>query len=214
MEPAISTKHTLKLSSVLDMLFHFVAFFSLCAKLLGLEIDSEVSFTYHVEKLCKKLSRLDWIGVLNEKIRSCLPTKQRLLYYNTMIRSVLHHVSSIWTSCDKENLSRVFKLQKRAARVISDTNNQASSVKLFNSLQWLPFYEKVKIAKCCVAYKRIKGEVPLYIEDFLRLNSRQHRRVTRCSNIILFAQNLIGRRKEEVINFIINDSYFYSVTVF
>ena len=147
MEPAISTKHTLKLSSVLDMLFHFVAFFSLCAKLLGLEIDSELSFTYHVEKLCKKLSRLDWIGVLNEKIRSCLPTKQRLLYYNTMIRSVLHYVSLIWTSCDKENLSRVFKLQKRAARVISHANNQASSVKLFNSLQWLPFYEKVKIAK-------------------------------------------------------------------
>ena len=30
---------------MLDMLFHFVAFFSLCAKLLGLEIDSELSFT-------------------------------------------------------------------------------------------------------------------------------------------------------------------------
>ena len=109
------------------------------AKLLGLEIDSELSFTSHVEKLCKKLSQR--IGVL-KKIRSCLPTKQRLLYYNTMIRSVLHYVSSIWTSCDKENLSRVFKLQKRAARVISDANNQASSVKLFNSLQWLPFYEE------------------------------------------------------------------------
>ena len=129
MESAISTKHTLKLSSVLDMLFHFVAFFSLCAKLLGLEIDSELSFTYHVEKLCKKLSQR--IGVL-KKIRSCLPTRQRLLYYNTMIRSVLHYVSSIWTSCDKESLSCVFKLQKRAARVISDANNQASSVKLFS----------------------------------------------------------------------------------
>ena len=39
-------------------------------------------------------------------------------------------------------------------RVISDANNQASSVKLFNSLQWLPFYEEVKVAKCCVAYKQ------------------------------------------------------------
>ena len=48
------------------------------AKLLGLEIDSELSFTSHVEKLCKKLSQR--IGVL-KKIRSCLPTKQRLLYY-------------------------------------------------------------------------------------------------------------------------------------
>ena len=39
------------------------------AKLLGLEIDSELSFTSHVEKLCKKLSQR--IGVL-KKIRSCL----------------------------------------------------------------------------------------------------------------------------------------------
>ena len=88
--------------------------------------------------------------------------RHRLLFCNSMIRSVLHYVSSIWTSCDKENLGRVLKLQKRAARVISDADNQASSVKLFNRLQWLPFYEESKIAKCCVAYKRIKGEVPLY----------------------------------------------------
>ena len=126
-------------------------------KLLGLEIDSELSFTSYVEKLCKKLSQR--IGVL-KKIRSCLPTKQRLLYYNTMIRSVLHYVSSIWTSCDKENLSCVLKLQKRAARVISDANNEPSSVKLFNSLQWLPLSEEKKIAKYCVAHKRIKGEGP------------------------------------------------------
>ena len=36
-----------------------------------------------------------------------------------MIRSVLHYVSPTWTSCDKENLGHVFKLQKRAARAIS-----------------------------------------------------------------------------------------------
>ena len=40
------------------------------AKLLGLEIDSELSFTSHVEKLCKKLSQR--IGVL-KKIRSAYP---------------------------------------------------------------------------------------------------------------------------------------------
>ena len=39
---------------------------------------------------------------------------------------------SVQSSCDKESLNCVFKLQKRAARVISDANNQASSVKLFS----------------------------------------------------------------------------------
>ena len=29
--------------------------------------------------------------------------------YNSMIRSVLHYVSSIWTSCDKEDLGRFLK---------------------------------------------------------------------------------------------------------
>ena len=96
-----------------------------------------------------------------------------------MIRSVLHYVNSIWTSCDKENLGCVLKLQKQAARVISDADNQASSVKLFNRLQWLPFYEKSKIAKCCVPDK---GEVPLYTEGSLMLNSQQHNRATRYSN--------------------------------
>ena len=149
-------------------------------KLLGLEIDSELSFNSHVEKLRTKLSQR--IGIL-KKIRSCLPMKpQRLLFYNTMIRSVLHYVSSIWTSCDKENLVRVLKLQKRAARVISDADNQASSVTLFNRLQWLPFYEESKIAKCCVAYNHIQGEVPLYTEGSLILNSQQHNRATRYSN--------------------------------
>ena len=81
-------------------------------KLLGLEIDSELSFTSHLKKLCKKLSQR--IDVL-KKIRSCLPMKQRLLYYNTMIRSVLHYVSSIWTSCDKESLSLAFKLPKKSS---------------------------------------------------------------------------------------------------
>ena len=61
--------------------------------------------------------------------------RQRLLFYNSIFRSVLHYVSSIWTSCDKENLGHVLKLQKQAARVISDADNQASSIKLFNRLQ-------------------------------------------------------------------------------
>ena len=61
--------------------------------------------------------------------------RQRLLFYNTMIRSVLHYVSTMWISCDKQNLGRVSELRKTAARVISDADNQVSSVKLFNRLQ-------------------------------------------------------------------------------
>ena len=44
----------------------------------------------------------------------------------------------------------------------------------------------MNIAKCCVACKLIKGEVPLYIEDSLKLNNQQHSRATQYSNINFF----------------------------
>ena len=51
---------------------------------------------------------------------------------------------------------------------------------------------------CCVAYKRIKGEIPLYIEDSLRLNSKQHSRVTTIGDKIvatLYLNRVISEKK-------------------
>ena len=84
-----------------------------------------VSANWHKKK--KKIIEKDTMLPAHER--------QRLLFYNTMIRSVLHYVSTTWTRCDKQNLGCVLKLRKAAARVISDADNQVSSVKLFNRLQ-------------------------------------------------------------------------------
>lgn len=149
------------------------------AKLLGLEIDHEVSFLLHVDNICKKLSQR--IGILR-KIRKSLPLKQRLTYYNSVIKPIIDYVNVIWTTCDKESLGRVLKLQKRAARVILNADLLAPSVTLFNRLKWLPFYEDAKITRCSIAYKRLRGDLPSYLTDSLRLNSNLHRRNTRYSN--------------------------------
>ena len=63
------------------------------ATLLGLEIDSKLSFTEHVEKVCKKLASR--IAVLI-KIRGFLPLSQRLQYYNAVIRPVMSFSNVIW----------------------------------------------------------------------------------------------------------------------
>ena len=108
-----------------------------CAKLLGLEIFHELTFIPHMEKLCKKLSQ--WIGIL-KRIKCCLPLKHQLIFYNTMIRPVIDYVNVVWKRCDNHYLNHVLKLQKRAARVILDADCQASSVKLFNKRNWIPFF--------------------------------------------------------------------------
>ena len=126
---------------------------------MGLEIDQELTFILHIDKLCKKLSQR--IGIL-KNIRYRLPLKYRLLFYNAMIRPVMAYVN-VWSSCDKRCLNRVLKLQKRAARIILDADSQASSVKLFNKLKWIPFHEQAKIAKYCIICKRSQGHVPTHL---------------------------------------------------
>ena len=142
-----------------------------CAKLLGLEIDQELTFIPHIDKLCKKLSQR--IGIL-KKIRHCLPLRYCLFFYNAMIRPLMTYVIVVWPSCDKHCLNRVFRLQKRAARIILDADSQASSVKLFYKPKWIPFYEQVKIAKCCIIYKRLQGHVPAYRKTLLKLPCETH----------------------------------------
>ena len=81
-------------------------------KLLGVTLDDELSFDVHVDNLCKKLSQR--IAVLS-KIKRCLPHRERILYYNAMIKSMILYASAVWTTTSKENLNKVLKLQKRAA---------------------------------------------------------------------------------------------------
>ena len=102
-------------------------------KLLGLEIDEELSFSEHITTVCKKVSQR--IGLL-KKIMNYLPPKQRLLYYNALIRPVINYASAV----------------SSGLIVILWTNR----------LKWLPFYKDALISKCIIAYKRLQGDVPVY----------------------------------------------------
>ena len=92
-------------------------------KLLGLEIDEELSFSEHITTVCKTVSQR--IGLL-KKIMNYLPLKQRLLYYNALIRPVINYASVLRTKCPPE---------------CRPPPPLAPSVPLFNRLKWLPFYK-------------------------------------------------------------------------
>jgi len=98
---------------------------------------------------------------------------------------VLLYGSSIWSSGNKNNEERLFKLQKRAARVIMDAEKTASTVLLFNSLNWVPFYTDAYINKCALVFTRLKGSAPEYIKDLLPRNCDLHDRNTRFAKLNL-----------------------------
>ena len=85
---------------------------------------------------------------------------------------------TVWTSCNKEALERVLRMQKRAARIILPAQRTSRTVILLNKLNWIPFFREAYINRCALAYKRINGTLPQYMNTSLKKNSDVHSRNT------------------------------------
>ena len=70
------------------------------------------------------------------------------------------------------DLNKVFRLQKRAARVILNADTRAYIVDLFRELIILIGYlfHKAKINQCALVYKRLNGVCPDYMLELLKRN--------------------------------------------
>ena len=106
------------------------------AKLLGMEVDDDLSFDHHVNNISKKISKN--IGIL-KNINSYLPIPKRILYYNAMIKPLFMYCNVVWSICSNDIL-KLFKLQKRPARIILNAEPRHPSIDAFSKLNWLPFY--------------------------------------------------------------------------
>ena len=88
--------------------------------------------------------------------------------------------TTVWTSCNKEVLERVLRMQKRAARIILEAQRTSRTVTLFNNLSWIPFYNEAYIKRCELAFKRINGsQLPDYLSVSLRKKTPMFTQETR-----------------------------------
>ena len=62
-----------------------------------------------------------------------------------MIKQTMMFGSSVWVFTSADNLNKVFRLHKRAARVILNADTRANSVDLFRELNWLSFFMKLRL---------------------------------------------------------------------
>ena len=76
--------------------------------------------------------------------------------------------SSVWVSTSVDNLNKVFRLQKRAARVILNADTRANSVDLFRELNWLSFLHEAMINQYALVDKRLNGVCPDYMLELLK----------------------------------------------
>ena len=112
-----------------------------------------------------------------------LKKRHKLTFYLTAIRPVMLYLSPIWSSRSKELPERVLRMQKRAARIILDAERTTRTLTMFNELNRILFFIEAYINRCSIAFWRLEGTTPDFINSILKTNSEIHNRSTRFANL-------------------------------
>ena len=91
-------------------------------KLLGINIDSSLSWHSQIDKALKKCNTLLF---LLGRIKQYLSIPIRKLFYNAYILHHLDYCCTIWGNTTADSINAVVKFQKRAARLILDRDFDA-----------------------------------------------------------------------------------------
>ena len=145
-------------------------------KHLGITIDKNLTWEQQIDLVCRNVSRKLTLMKLLSKYVNQNSLKQ---YFNSYVLPVFDFGCVVWGHTTNANLTRLVKLQKRAARMILKADFMTPSEQLFKELNWLPFPKRVQYHTCLMVYKSITGQAPEYISSMLTYVSEHHERQTR-----------------------------------
>ena len=131
-------------------------------RLLGVTLDSTLSWITQVDKTIKKCNSLLF---LLGRIKYFLNIPSRQLFFNAYILPHIDYCCTIWGNCNTDLQNRLLKFQKRAARLILDQDMTTSSQVLFQQLGWLRFDERVEYRKAILMYKSLNNLAPAYLTN-------------------------------------------------
>ena len=132
-----------------------------CDKILGIQVDENLTWNSHFNFLSKKLSSYMW---LLSKIRTYLSTEHRLLFYNAYIKPHLDYCSLIWSNTSNLNINKVNKLQRRSCKLILGIEYNGL-IEAFKRLNILSFDQSIFLSKAKMMYKIHNNIAPSYLND-------------------------------------------------
>jgi len=109
-------------------------------KLLGVQIDSALSWDEHVNKLLKKLN----FGLLLlSKLRSFLTQDQLCMVYQAFVQSHINYGILVWGLTSQSNLQKIKIVQNKALRIIASLHPLTNVDQLYNDLNIMHVYAMV-----------------------------------------------------------------------
>ena len=142
---------------------------------LGLTINEHLTWKSHAAKVANKISRT--LGVMN-RLKRYLPLSALKTMYDSLILSQLQFGITCWGF----EWNRIFKLQKRAVRIMSNSKYNSHTEPLFKELKLLKISDIFKIQCMKFWYKFKNKTLPSFFKSFFKYNYEMHDKNTRNRN--------------------------------
>ena len=139
-------------------------------KILGIFVDNNLTWSDHIMHLAKKISSSIW---LLSKIKKFLSQAHRVQFYKSYIQPHIDFCNIVWASSSESNKLKIFKLQKRACKVILDYNVD-NSTDAMKSLKIMSIYDRLYLRKAKFMFKVYNNIVPAYISENFTLRNNEN----------------------------------------
>jgi hypothetical protein len=163
------------------------------AKFLGVTIDSKLNWTSHVDTIKAKINRSLFIL---SRIRYQVNRKSLLTLYYSLIHPHLTYCIENWGLCAKKELAKLFKLQKRAVRIIMGAKNRQHTNALFKTLNILKLEDIIKhklgIFMHSIYHKRTPDVITKIFPRATEIQTRQLRYTDQKFYEIPYRTNVLG----------------------
>ena len=147
-------------------------------KYLGVLIDSNLSWKYHIGHITSKISKT--VGII-ARLRYYVPTSVLLRIYQYLIFPYLSYGIVVWGHAAQTYINQILVLQKRALRLMYFTSYRSHAIPLFISSNTIPinmlYFKSVSILMHDVFNK----QTPCNISNLFTCSNELHNYNTRFS---------------------------------
>jgi len=148
-------------------------------KFLGVIINENLTWSDHINVVANKCSKN--LGIIR-KLRKTVPRDILVILYSTLIYPYLNYCNIAWASQPTTYLKKLYRMQKKAMRVITHSTWNTHALPLFKTLNFLTIYDINKLQTACFTYSTIHSLLPPSFSCYFQLNSLIHEQNTRSSS--------------------------------
>ncbi len=145
-------------------------------KFLGVIIDENLTWKNHLHAISKTISRNT--GLLT-KMKHFVPEKILYSLYCTLILPYINYSVVIWGNTYETYLDKIFKLQKWAIRMISNSHYRCHTAPLFKKYNVLNVHDTFKLKLGTFMYKHQINQLPKTFSSYFTKHVQTHNYTTR-----------------------------------